>query len=112
MSTDAPFDAQALQAALRADLQQAGSPHRAVEQQLYMKSTMAYYGVAVPDVRRIAQALAEKHTPQTVEQWRDACLLIWRGAESARSATSARRGRGSSWPAPGKRPRSFHCTKK
>lgn len=75
------FDAVALQQELRAALKQAGSPHRAVEQKLYMKSTMDFYGVPMPGVRQISKELAAKHSPATVEQWRDAGLLIWRGAE-------------------------------
>lgn len=75
------FDAKALQAELRAALKTAGSPHRAVEQKLYMKSTMDFHGVPMLGVRQISRDLAAKHNPTTVDQWRDACLLIWREAE-------------------------------
>lgn len=59
----------------------AGSPHRAVEQRLYMKSTMEYHGVPMATVKQISKELATKHTPTSVAQWQAACLHVWRSAE-------------------------------
>jgi 3-methyladenine DNA glycosylase AlkD len=87
------FDAQALRRDLVDALTRAGNPHRAVEQRLYLSSArhsaaarlranaaMDFHGVAMPVVRQISKGLAAKHSPATVDQWRDACLLLWRGA--------------------------------
>ncbi len=75
------FDADALQRELRDALKKAGSPHRAVEQKLYMKSAMDYHGVGMDAVRQISKDLTAKYNPATVEQFETACRLIWRQAD-------------------------------
>ncbi|MFH8249874.1 DNA alkylation repair protein [Microbacterium sp. B2969] len=47
---------------LRARLAAAGDPVRAVAQQAYMKSSMPFHGVPVPEVRRLTRAAAKETT--------------------------------------------------
>jgi 3-methyladenine DNA glycosylase AlkD len=55
-------------------------PTRAKAQQAYMKSTMPYHGVTMPEVRSITrQAFAGLDT-LSCERWRTEVLAIWRGA--------------------------------
>lgn len=46
---------------IRADLQAGANPDRAVEQQAYMKSALPYFGLALPDVRRITRLRLREH---------------------------------------------------
>ncbi len=69
---------------LRADLigrlTAAGDPDRATGQQAYMKSTLPFHGVRVPEVRRIAKAVASAHPFADREECTRAVLDIWRRA--------------------------------
>jgi 3-methyladenine DNA glycosylase AlkD len=61
----APHDA--LISAVRRDLAAAGDPGRAPAMQKYMKSVIPYYGVALPDVRRICRPIFTAHPLGSVE---------------------------------------------
>ena len=63
-------------AALRA----AADPVRAPQQQAYMKSAMPYFGVSVPDCRRIAAAVFRAHPLPHAGAWEAAILDLWRRA--------------------------------
>ncbi|QIG40670.1 DNA alkylation repair protein [Microbacterium sp. 4R-513] len=52
----------ALPDAIRAALRAAADAERAPGQQAYMKSAMPFYGVAVPEVRRLTRAAAQRTT--------------------------------------------------
>ena len=43
---------------------------RAKEQQRYMKSSMPYFGVSVPGVRKIVDKIAKKYAPETNDDYR------------------------------------------
>ena len=65
---------------LIARLSAAGDPVRAEGQQRYMKSEMPFHGVRVPEVRRLARALAKDHPLPDAGAWESAVLGIWRSA--------------------------------
>jgi len=49
--------------------------------QAYMKSAMPYWGVQTPVQRDITRRLFTANRLETAEEWREACLTIWRAAE-------------------------------
>ena len=63
-------------AALRA----AADPVRAPQQQAYMKSDLPYFGVGVPQCRRIAAAVFRAHPLPDAGAWEAAILDLWRRA--------------------------------
>ncbi len=46
-----------------------------------MKSTMPFYGVAVPEVRKLTQVLCAKVEPLDFTEWVDTVLALYRGAK-------------------------------
>jgi len=69
-----------LVADLRKALRAHGDPERARGQQAYMKSEMPYYGVTLPQLRKLWKTTFDSHPLPTFEAWRDAALLLWSGA--------------------------------
>lgn len=65
---------------VRADLRTAADPSRAPQMQAYMKSTMPYLGVPVPDVRRIVRAAAKVRPPATTDALAATAAALWREA--------------------------------
>ena len=63
-----------------AALRDAADPVRAPQQQAYMKSDMPYFGVGVPDCRRIACAVFRAHPLPDAGAWEAALLDLWRRA--------------------------------
>ncbi len=63
-----------------AALRDAADPARAPQQQAYMKSEMPYFGVSVPDCRRIAAAVFRAHPLPDAGAWEAAILDLWRRA--------------------------------
>ena len=63
-----------------AGLRAAADPARAQRQQAYMKSEMPYFGVGVPQCRRIAGAVFRAHEPADAGAWETAILDLWRNA--------------------------------
>lgn len=60
-------DDEDLVASIRAALRAAADPTRAPAQQAYMKSTMPFLGVSVPDTRRVARSMTSRSTaPETL----------------------------------------------
>lgn len=57
MTVTGPDDAPRLVGDVRAALRAAADPSRAAGQQAYMKSTLPFLGVRVPDARRVTQAV-------------------------------------------------------
>jgi 3-methyladenine DNA glycosylase AlkD len=49
--------------------------------QAYMKSTMPYYGVRMPDVRAISKRAFAEHPLASSDEWQAAVLEIWRKAK-------------------------------
>ena len=66
--------------ALLEELRAAADPARAQGQQAYMKSAMPFFGVTVPEVRRIASSLVRERPFADVDAWQDTLLDIWRRA--------------------------------
>jgi 3-methyladenine DNA glycosylase AlkD len=57
----------------------AADPTRAPGQQAYMKSTMAFYGLTLPEVRTISGRVFSG-TEMDCARWRQTILALWRGA--------------------------------
>jgi 3-methyladenine DNA glycosylase AlkD len=55
------------------------NPTRAKAIQAYMKSTMPYYGINMPEVRTITREVFDG-TPMTCDELRDLIVMLWRGA--------------------------------
>ncbi len=66
--------------ALLEQLRAAADPDRAQGQQAYMKSAMPFFGVAVPQVRRVVSSLVRERPFVDAEAWQDTLLDIWRRA--------------------------------
>ena len=73
--------------ALIEELRAAAHPERAQGQQAYMKSTMPFFGVTVPHVRRIVSSLVRERPFADADAWQATLLDIWRRAANVRSAT-------------------------
>jgi 3-methyladenine DNA glycosylase AlkD len=57
----------------------AANPTRAAAMKTYMKSTMPYYGINMPEVRALTRWVFDV-APMTCDEWRDTILRLWRGA--------------------------------
>lgn len=57
----------------------AANPTRAAGVQAYMKSTMPYYGINMPEVRAMTRRLFES-APRSCVEWHETILQLWRGA--------------------------------
>ena len=77
-SGDAP--AVTIRDSVIAALRAAADPARAPQQQAYMKSEMPYFGVGVPQCRRIAGAVFRTHPLADARAWETAILDLWREA--------------------------------
>lgn len=69
-----------LVADLRKGLRALADPERARGQQAYMKSTMPYYGVTAPELRKLCKATFDAHPLPGFEAWRETTLGLWQGA--------------------------------
>jgi 3-methyladenine DNA glycosylase AlkD len=65
---------------VRADLHAAADPVRALQMQAYMKSTMPYLRVRVPDVRRIVRVAARVRPLATTDALAGTAAALWREA--------------------------------
>lgn len=65
---------------VRRDLEAAGDPIRAPLTQRYMKSTMPYRGVSLPETRRLAHRAFAAHPLPDRTTWQEAVLELWRDA--------------------------------
>jgi 3-methyladenine DNA glycosylase AlkD len=65
---------------VRAGLRAAADPVRAPQMRAYMKSSMPYLGVRVPDVRRIVRAAAKARPPATTDALGATAARLWREA--------------------------------
>jgi 3-methyladenine DNA glycosylase AlkD len=57
----------------------AANPHKAAGMQAYMKSTMPYYGINMPELRAISRGVFDGSAMQC-EEWRKTIVDLWRGA--------------------------------
>lgn len=79
-SATLPAVDQVLIESVRAELRATADPARAPQMQAYMKSTMPYLGVPVPDVRRIVRAAAKVRPPATTDALATTAAALWRTA--------------------------------
>lgn len=54
---------------------------RAAEQQRYMKSVMPYWGVTLPQVRKMSDQLFKEYAPSTNEEYRRIILYLFKNAQ-------------------------------
>jgi 3-methyladenine DNA glycosylase AlkD len=66
--------------AIRDALTRAADPGRAPQMQAYMKSTMPYLGVRLPETRRLARAAAAEYPPADVDDLIAGATELWRAA--------------------------------
>jgi 3-methyladenine DNA glycosylase AlkD len=71
----------ALAQRIRLDLAAAADPTRAAGMQAYMKSTMPYRGVRMPQVRMICKQAFAEHSLASSDEWQAGVLELWRSAE-------------------------------
>ncbi len=56
------------------------NPERAAAMQTYMKSTMPYYGLSLPQVRGVCKAVFSERELVSCAGWKKDVLELWRGA--------------------------------
>ncbi|KKP29913.1 MAG: hypothetical protein UR12_C0001G0048 [candidate division TM6 bacterium GW2011_GWF2_30_66] len=54
---------------------------RALQQQRYMKSSMPYYGVTMPQVRAITKGSLKQYAPESNQEYRETLIYIFKNAE-------------------------------
>ncbi|HEY0830669.1 MAG TPA: DNA alkylation repair protein [Candidatus Dormibacteraeota bacterium] len=64
---------------LRRNMASASNPRKAAGMQAYMKSTMPYYGINLPEVRAISRGVFDG-SAMSCDEWRETILELWRGA--------------------------------
>jgi len=65
---------------IRTELRAQADPERARGMQAYMKSSMPYLGVPVPNVRRTTRAAAARYPPADLDDLRESATALWRAA--------------------------------
>jgi 3-methyladenine DNA glycosylase AlkD len=60
---------------------ESANPSRAVGMQAYMKSTMPYYGLSMPQLRAICKQVFAQHAIASCVGWQEAILELWRNAK-------------------------------
>ncbi len=65
---------------VRAALQEAADPEIAAGQQAYMKSSMPYYGVPAPRLKKLLRPLLTLHAPRDRAEWESKVRELWDGA--------------------------------
>jgi 3-methyladenine DNA glycosylase AlkD len=68
---------QSLVSTVRAALREAGDPDIAAGQQAYMKSSMPYYGLPAPVLKRVLRPILTEHAPQDRETWEATVRELW-----------------------------------
>jgi len=66
---------------IRSELAAAADPTRAAGMQAYMKSTMPYRGVRMPELRAISKSVFAEHPLASCDEWQAEVLALWRGAK-------------------------------
>lgn len=69
-----------LSAELKTRLRERADPARAPAMQAYMKSSMPYLGVGLPEMRKVSSALFRSLSYESSTQWQDDVLEIWQNA--------------------------------
>jgi 3-methyladenine DNA glycosylase AlkD len=77
----AAIDPEAVRKDVVARLRAEANPTRAKAMQAYMKTTMAFWGVANPAVRKICREVFVQHPVTTKEDWLRVATHLWRKAD-------------------------------
>jgi 3-methyladenine DNA glycosylase AlkD len=77
VSTGVDVETAALAESVDAELQAAGSAHRAEQERAYLKSVLRHYGTPVPAIRAAATALARRCPDMTHEQLVALVEVLW-----------------------------------
>ena len=56
------------------------NPERAAAQQRYMKSAMPYYGLSMPETRRVVGRVLAEHPQASADEWRASVADVWDAA--------------------------------
>ena len=67
----------ALHATLLRQMQTLRNPERAAQQQAYMKSSMPFWGIAMPQLRQLCKAVFRNYPLDNKAQWHKTILHIW-----------------------------------
>lgn len=70
----------ALTRSLRKEMSKLANPERAAAMRAYMKSTMPYYGLSLPQVRDVCKSVLMERDLGSCAGWKSALLELWRGA--------------------------------
>ena len=62
---------------LEADLRALGTPERAAQEKRYLKSDLAFLGVPLPAMRKVARAFVRSHPDLTGGQAVDLAETLW-----------------------------------
>jgi 3-methyladenine DNA glycosylase AlkD len=82
------FDPEAAALAVTGELVPLGTPERAAQEKRYLKSDLEFFGVAVPDMRRVVKAAVRGHPgldPQEMVAW---AAALWREPVHERRAAA------------------------
>lgn len=66
---------------LKMAFNEASDPARATGQQAYMKSMMPYYGIVMPELRRLCRSAFRARPLASNQEWRATAESLWRRAE-------------------------------
>lgn len=75
------MDPEPIRLALVAKFRAAADPARARGMQAYMKTTMAFWGISNPSVRKICREVFVEHPVTTKEDWLAVSFHLWRKAQ-------------------------------
>lgn len=66
---------------LKTAFDEASDPARAAGQQAYMKSLMPYYGIVMPELRRLCRSAFKARPLTSAQEWHATSESLWRQAE-------------------------------
>ena len=75
------IDAKIVRSELVAAFRAAANPERAKQQQAYMKTNMAYWGLSNADTRKLSRQLFKRHPVTEREDWLAVAHHLWRRAD-------------------------------
>lgn len=72
-----PSATDGLAASLEQALRERGTPERALQEQAYLKSSLAFLGTSVPDTRRVVRGFVQGHPELNAEEIRRLAVQLW-----------------------------------
>jgi len=82
------FDPEAAALGVAAELRPLGTPERAVHEKRYLKSDLEFFGVGVPDMRRVVKAAARRHPGLEAPEMVAWAVALWREQVHERRAAA------------------------